>query len=288
MLGFLSHVPKDPFASWFFGTLGLLLGSLALVSILRLKVDSATSQLDAEMRARMDESQARHDAEVEFHAILQERERLAADLHDTLEQSLTGVALQLEASGRAPNPERAQHNLKLAEQMIARCREDVRRSVWNLRAQALEGQHLRAALRQIAESLLDATDVSIVVGGSGAEETLPDIIGGNLLMLAKEAVTNALKHGAPTRIDITVDYLPDSITVTLRDDGSGFIPGEVGGPQQGHFGLTGMKERAAKLGGRINIVSRPGLGTEISITTPSHLLGYDAEAATETFHSLPS
>lgn len=249
-------------------TIGALAIALGAVVLLRRVVTTRTQQLTAAIVARQQQERAIRDAEVEFAAALRERERLAADLHDTVEQSLTGVALQLDATQRAPDRERAARNLGLAAQMLARSREDVRRSVWNLRAQALEGQLLRAALREIGSALLDGTGLTLTVRGEGTEEPLPDVIAGNLLMLAKEGITNALKHSGATELDIAVDYTPESVTLTLRDNGRGFSPANAPGPHQGHFGLTGMKERAARLNGRMVITSQPGGGAMIQISAP--------------------
>lgn len=249
-------------------TAGALLLAVGAVLLLRRVVAARTRQLTSAIVARQEQERVAHDAEVAFAAALRERERLAADLHDTIEQSLTGVALQLDAAQRAPEGERAARNLGLAAQMLTRSREDVRRSVWNLRAQALDGRLLRAAVCEIGGSLLDGTGLVLSVGGKGGEEPLPDFIAGNLLMLAKEGVTNALKHSAGTRLDIEVDYGSDFVALTLRDNGRGFTPAHVPGPHQGHFGLAGMRERVARLGGTMEIRSELGGGAMIRIVVP--------------------
>jgi signal transduction histidine kinase len=248
----------------------LLVSALGLVVLLRRRIAQRTAELAAEMRTRQEKERALLDAEVEFRATHQERERLAADLHDTIEQSLTGIAMQLDASKRAPTPEHAGRNLALASQMLARSREDVRRSVWNLRARALDDQFLREAVRHIVAATLDGTAIELNVGGSGEEEVIPDFIAGNLLMVAKESITNALKHAAPTRVDINVDYTPATVTLTVSDNGCGFTPIKAQGPHEGHFGLTGMRERAERLSGRIELSSVLGKGTCITLTVPLH------------------
>lgn len=248
-------------------TLVLLFVSIGAVILFRRLALTRSQELAAEVLARETHERARRENELEFQATLRERERLAADLHDTVEQSLTGVALQLDATRRAPDPTTAGRNLGLATQMLSRSREDVRRSVWNLRAQALEGQLLRDALRQIAGSLLEGAGLTISVGGCGREVALPDVTAGNLLMLAKEATTNVLKHAGATRLEIRVDYGADAVTLTIEDNGHGFDVTHALGPHAGHFGLTGMKERAARLHGEFTIASKPGSGTVITIRT---------------------
>ena len=242
------------------GTAAVLALSLVWVWLLRRRVAIRGAQLAGELRAR-------RDAEVEFNTTLHERERLAADLHDTLEQSLTGVAFQLETLNRLP-PERTGRHLELATQMLARSREDVRRSVWNLRAQALDGRLLREALRHVVEPITEGTGIRVEFGGTGEEEALPDLIAGNLLLLAKEAVANALKHAHPKHLKLTVDYEPATATLTVQDDGIGFTPATAAGPHDGHFGLQGMRERARRLGADLEIASAPGEGTRVVIRVP--------------------
>lgn len=255
----------------------LLLITTGLIVWLRHQVAQRTAELAREMRIRQEQERARHDAEVEFHATLRERERLAADLHDSLAQTLTGVAMQLDATRRAPEPALAQRNLALASRMLSRSRDDIRRSVWNLRANELDGRLLREAIHHIAGTILDGTEIALRVGGSGDEYRLPDLIAGNLVMLAKEALTNALKHANPSQIDIAVDYDDSNVTFTFHDNGLGFDPASAPGPHQGHFGLTGMRERCSRIGGRFHLRSSPGTGTMIKIqvtkSTAGSLLG---------------
>lgn len=245
-----------------------LLAALGAVVLFRRLARQRSRELAAEVLAREEQERARREAELEFRATLRERERLAADLHDTIEQSLTGVALQLDATRRAPEHGLAERNLGLAAQMLARSREDVRRSVWNLRAQALDGQRLRGALRQIGGALLDGTPLRMEVAGAGEEVSLSDFVAGNLLMLAKEAITNALKHAAATDLVLNVDYSPERVVLTIADNGVGFEVAAALGPHAGHFGLTGMRERAARLQGKFAIESGPGLGTRVTVSVP--------------------
>ncbi len=249
-------------------TMALLFVSIGAVFLFQRLALRRSKQLAAEVLTREASERTMRENALEFQATWRERERLAADLHDTVEQSLTGVALQLDATRRAPDEKTAARNLGLATQMLSRSREDVRRSVWNLRAQALEGQLLRDALRQFAGSILEGAGLTFTVGGQGVEVPLPDVVAGNLLMLAKEATTNVLKHAGATRLEIRVDYTEDRVTLTIEDNGRGFDVAHALGPYAGHFGLTGMKERAARLQGEFAIESKPGSGTVVTISTP--------------------
>jgi signal transduction histidine kinase len=226
------------------------------------------------------ETAARQSAVVEFEATLRERKRLAADLHDTLEQALTGLALQLEAAEifRTSEPERGTHHLKLARQFLSRSREDVRRSVWNLRAQGLEGRTLAEALRESAASQSDSQTVRMAVEVEGAPIPLPDFIAGNLLLLAQEAMTNALKHASANSISARVRFNGDGVAVAIEDDGCGFDPVQAPGQKDGHFGLQGMRERVKRLGDTLEIESRVGTGTRVVAHVPSRAFNIPVDA----------
>lgn len=214
-------------------------------------------------RELAEEIEARQSAEVEFEATLRERKRLAADLHDTLEQSLTGLARQLEAADelRQDHPERSGSHLGLARQLLDRSQEDVRRSVWNLHSTSLELRSLSEALHELVEYRSTDQPVSLLVEVQGAERPLPDFISGNLLLLAQEGITNTFKHAAATTITLRLNFQPESLDLSIEDDGHGFLVSDAPGPQEGHFGLQGMRERVKRLGGRLTVYSTPGQGT---------------------------
>lgn len=243
---------------------GVLLSSLLWIVLLRRRVAHRSQQLAAEM-------QARHGAAVEFESTLRERTRLAADLHDTLEQSLTGLALQLEA-GEAlidSSLDRSRHHFGLGQQLLSRSREDLRRSIWNLRSIALDEGSLVEALERVAGHRARGAGVEIAVECEGMQRPVPDLIAGNLLLLAQEAITNALKHASARRIVLTLLFAETTLALRIRDDGVGFNPAEIAGPSAGHFGLQGMRERIKRLGGKIEITSAPGQGTVIEVIVPA-------------------
>ncbi len=242
-------------------TAGVLLIALAWVVLLRRRVDLRSAQLAEEMRARRDSA-------VEFESTLRERNRLAADLHDTTEQSLTGLAFQLEATealhDRAPG--RSLQHLELARQLLGRSREDLRRSIWNLRASALEKKSLSEALHEVAADRGLGLAVTITVESDGTPRPLPDFVAGNLLLLAQEGITNALKHARPAHIRLFLKFSERTVVLQIHDDGIGFDPAHVDGPLDGHFGLQGMRERIKRVSGRLDIDSVPGKGTVITAT----------------------
>jgi signal transduction histidine kinase len=94
---------------------------------------------------------------------------------------------------------------------------------------------------------------------------LPNFVAGNLLLVAQEAISNAIRHAAATAIDVDVAFAADGgLTLVVRDDGRGFVPGTEAGPAQGHFGLQGMRERIERLGGTFTVETAPGAGTTVT------------------------
>lgn len=241
----------------------ILLASLAWAKSLRREVIRRTAALASETRAR-------RDAEVEFDATLRERERMSVDLHDTVEQALTGLSYQLVVSEALyeSEPQRSMQHFELAKQLLAQSREEVRRSVWNLRAQALNGRHLADVLRDVAAGLSTRNPVLTRVSVIGEEDGLPDFIAGHLLLLAQESMTNAIKHGKPKKIDITLEFDETSVELRIQDDGGGFDPSHAPGLAEGHLGLQGMRERMKRLGGVVKVESSPGQGTTIRARVP--------------------
>jgi signal transduction histidine kinase len=221
-------------------------------------------------RQLADAMRERRDAAVEFESTLRERSRLAADLHDTLEQSLTGLALQLEASEalRAREADRSQQHMTLAKQVLDRSREDLRRSIWNLHTNPLEAANLTEALREIAANRSAGLGLRIVVQTQGATRPLPDFVAGNLLLLVQEGITNAIKHAQPTQIRLELEFAPKAVSIAIVDDGQGFDVDQAAGPKEGHFGLQGMRERIKRLGGHLRVESRRGHGTRVRAVVP--------------------
>jgi signal transduction histidine kinase len=212
---------------------------------------------------------------VRFAAISTERARLARELHDSLEQVLTGTALQLNAASETihADPAAASEHIALARSLMRQTRTEVRRSVWDLRAQSLETHDLGQALQKAAEHLT-GTGVELQVTTSGQALRLTDVLENHLLRIGQEAVTNAVKHGKAGRILLHLDFCEDKVTMTVDDDGRGFDLDAVLGAAQGHFGLEGMRERVKRIGGTLRLESSPGSGTKLTIETPlePHLL----------------
>ena len=253
-------------------TAGILAGSLGWVWLLRRRVSQTVASLAAEM-------QTRHEAAVEFNATIRERNRLAANLHDTLLQTMSAIGMQLqscELSGRESGKPAANH-LGLARRMVDHAVGELRESVWALRSFPLKGQTLPEAVRSLAAHLEEGCETRITVAMNGPETAVSDFVAGNLLLVIQEAAHNALQHAEPATIEVVLSFDPaaDAIDVTVRDDGKGFTPGTQLGPLQGHFGMQGMRERVERLGGTLRIESVPGRGTTIHARVRT--LPYDQE-----------
>ena len=208
---------------------------------------------------------------LERETVMEERTRIARELHDTLEQELAGIQMQLDAaSGNLGTaPEVAAETLDMARAMLRHSRNETRRSVWDLRSTALETGDLESAFQEVMSMLHGQNpDVKISITCRGERKRLPTQIENNMLRIAQEAVNNAVEHARPKHIKIALDYQPASVTLRVSDDGTGFAPGHERSAKDGHFGLAGMRERARKIKGRITIESKPDAGTLVALTVP--------------------
>jgi signal transduction histidine kinase len=248
------------------GLAAVLVGSLLWVGLLRRQVAATTERLASEMRCR-------RDAALEFDATLRERNRLAANLHDTLLQSLTGIDFQLGAcrAGGQNKSEQASTHLDVAQKMVAHAAEELRGSVWALRTMPVAGRSFRESLETIATQTGHGHPEQIAVRVAGIANDVPQFVAGNLLLVAQEALHNSVRHAGAQQIEViaTGDAAAGSIELTVRDDGRGFALGSQLGPDQGHFGLSGMRERVERLGGTLSIDSQPGSGTTVRAVVPT-------------------
>ena len=204
----------------------------------------------------------------QYQAILTERNRLARELHDTLEQGLAGITLQLEAVAGSleASPTTARRSLDVARQMLRYSLEEARRSVMDLRSQALESRDLAGALEDLARQMTQDTPVRAEVRVLGAPGSLDGSQEHHLLRIGLEALTNALKHAGAKKVDIELRFGPEATELLVRDDGRGFGAGSEG--PSGQFGLLGIRERVDKLGAVLRVDSLPGEGTRLLVTVP--------------------
>jgi signal transduction histidine kinase len=203
---------------------------------------------------------------VQREAMLEERSRIAREFHDTLEQELAGIALQLDtvAIHLKTSPALAMKQLEMARNLGRHTLAEARRSVWDLRSHLLENNNLPAALAEVTRSLGQAGG-QIQVQTSGTPRKLPARVENNLLRIVQEALGNALKYAQAKTILVKLDYLPDKIRLAIQDDGIGFDISQAPGTSTGHFGLLGMRERAERVSASFSLRSSPGAGTEVMV-----------------------
>ena len=184
--------------------------------------------------------------------VADERRRLAAEIHDTIAQGLTGIITQLQAADDSEHVRRA---TGLARESLR----EARRSVQDLAPTPLDHDSLPEALKKISE---DRAQLTV----TGTVEPLHDELEAALLRIAQEALANATRHAHADRIGVTLTYMDDEVALDVRDDGRGFTRRNGGPP--GGFGLTAMRERAERVAGTLEIESEPGGGTAVSARVP--------------------
>jgi signal transduction histidine kinase len=225
---------------------------------------------------------------------LDERQRMAAELHDTLSQGLIGIITQLQAADEAvagsADHDRHLHNAaRMARDSLA----EARRSVLALGPQPLEGRSLPEALGAVAESWTVLHQVPAQVVTTGDPVPLHPEVEGTLLRTAQEALANVAKHADASRVGLTLSYMGDVVSLDVRDDGIGFVMDDggrrdlgrrdrtpVNGSATAHdgggFGLVGMRQRIARVAGTLVVESEPGRGTAVSASVPAiPLVGRD-------------
>ena len=213
---------------------------------------------------------ARKECELQFKGVLAERTRLAQELHDTVEQTLTGIALQLDTAAKLyeRNPESALHHLELARNLMAMSQVEVRRSVYDLRCRALAQFDLAGALADSARQMTGGTSVQVELETKGPARLLPEVVEENLLRIGQEALTNVIKHSRANLARIELEFGAEQVVLQIKDDGIGFTPEGAVGPNEGHFGILGMSERAKRLEGQLKVWSAPGKGTTVRVEIP--------------------
>jgi signal transduction histidine kinase len=206
--------------------------------------------------------------QVERSAIKDERQRIARELHDTLEQDLTGLSMQLENAldeiGTVNKP--ANRSLTLVHKMLQHCRLEAHSSVSDLRNSKLLMRPLAEAMKESLEEKARETGVSLDFSLEGEPRILRSTTQNHLLRIARESLNNAHRHGKASRVHCLLAYAKEGITLEVEDNGSGFDTSLA--PPVGHFGLTGMRERANKIHAQFSLTSTPGQGTKVHVYMP--------------------
>jgi len=252
--------------SWW--TTQRLLFALALATaiILVALVWNALLQRLAEQRGRQ-LAQAKIDQE-QSELKKTERTRLSAELHDSLSQSLTGIVLQLDASqhARPSDAAAADRHLDAAQRMLQGCRTELRRCIWDLRSSALDDPDFEQAIRTSLHPIV--CKAHLTVRSHVPRELLSDNMAHAVLRILRELAANALRHGKASTVRIAGDISTGPLKFSVTDDGCGFPVENPPGPEDGHFGLMGIRERLREMGGSITIESVKPHGTKATFIIP--------------------
>jgi signal transduction histidine kinase len=200
-------------------------------------------------------------------ALLDERNRIARDIHDSLAQNFTGILMQLQAANRfsGKNPEIAQSCVDRAETLARKGLKEARRSVMSLVQDEEHYQDIGLALRSLVETATADTGTRAAVSISGDSRVLHPLIAVNLLRVCQEALGNAQRYAHAELITVDLVFAPRFVKLEIRDNGIGFVLADVA---RAGFGLEGMRERAERINGRLTIESVPGEGTRIVLEAP--------------------
>jgi len=254
------------------------------------------SAANRRLEATLAENESLHErllAQAREAGVLDERQRMAREIHDTLAQGLTGIITQLQAAEHADaEPAERHRHVEAAIRLARESLSEARRSVHALRPEPLETARLSEALADVAArwSALHGIDVQVTTTGTTRSLRPETEVG--LLRTAQEALANVAKHARATRVGVTLSYLDYEVALDVRDDGRGFDPDRLAelttdsahkdenDVPSGGFGLVAMRQRIEGLSGRLQVESEPGAGTAISACVPAEPTECAGAAAT--------
>ncbi|MDY5597158.1 MAG: histidine kinase [Kiritimatiellia bacterium] len=253
---------------WTPGRLFVLVSALIVILVFIL-IWNASLRLLAERRGRaLFRSQI---AEVESELRVNERTRLAVELHDSISQNLAAISYEIAAE-----------NLPTADKMLRSCRTELRRCIWDLRNDALDEPDFNNAIRQTLAPVIG--NASLGVDFNIVRARLNDTTAHAILSILRELAYNAVHHGRARNVHIVGEQTQMEVHFSLRDDGCGFDVQNCPGPSEGHFGLSGIRDRIGQLGGLIEIKSTTGAGTFVFVTIKT---SNQEVKSHETYHRSP-
>ncbi|MFZ0745576.1 MAG: histidine kinase [Terracidiphilus sp.] len=198
--------------------------------------------------------------------VLEERQRLAHEMHDTLAQSFAGIGFQLQAirNGIPEQNSAVLQQLDLASNLVRHSHQEARRSIATLRPDSLESEDLLSALEICARRMVEGGSVQVVSQTEGDQRSIPLRIKDALYRIGQEAIANSVRHAKPTILSIRLKFGDNLALLQVEDNGTGYIPdnGLLG------FGVRGMRRRAQSISAQFHIQTAPGEGTRVQITAP--------------------
>lgn len=251
----------------------LIAGTLTMTGSAEAEHRRELAEANERLREMLEENAGLHAqlvAQAREAGVLDERQRLAGEIHDTIAQGLTGIVRQLEVVERFDDDaDKRRHHLGLARELARESLAEARRSVRALRPKPLDAAQLPEALAELAASWSRTAGIPARVEVSGQAVALPPDIEVVLFRAAQEALANAGKYSGAGRVGVTLSYAGDVVVLDVVDDGAGFDPGAVGESADGTgYGLTAMRSRLRQIGGTLTVESEPGDGTAISAAVP--------------------
>jgi signal transduction histidine kinase len=208
----------------------------------------------------------------QFVLVLAERSRIARELHDTLIQGFSGITMQMQAFANRLQLPADRQALSEIIRDAGICLQETRRSVAGLRAGTGPKAGLADAIADAARQLTQERDIKLKLRLDDGHQHLPADVKYNLLCIAQEAITNSIKHAGASTIEVTLTCSPQALHLFVFDDGRGIsqsVPTANRNGDGGHYGLVGMRERAAQIGAEFDISGAPGQGTTVSVHVPA-------------------
>jgi signal transduction histidine kinase len=248
--------------SWWFPLACVLTAALMILAFYRVWSFQVTRKLNLRFEER-----------------LAERTRVAQELHDTLLQGVLSASMQLHiALDQLPESSSARPALNRVLQLMGHVVEEGRNTLRGLRSSIENPQDLKNSFSRIPEELgmREGIDFRVVV--EGASMPLRSAIRDDVYSIGREALVNAFRHSEARRIDMQLDYAPDLLRILIRDDGRGIDTDVIQFGRDGHWGLSGMRERAGRIGARLKVMSRAGAGTEVELRVPGDI-AFESDAS---------
>lgn len=249
------HVEPAFWDTWWFRTTGFFALALAIGVVYRFRMNQITSQL-----------------QVRFEERLSERNRIAQELHDTLLQAFLSASMQVHvAYGRLGSESPAKAPLERAIDLIGRASREGRTVLRGLRSQAIDSLSFEQAFSRLAQELAAPEEMTYTVTVEGRPKILRQALRDEVYRIGRESVLNAFRHSGGAKIEVEIEYALTQLRLLIRDDGCGIDTQVLRTGRDGHWGLTGIRERAEHIGARLTILSSPQAGTEVVLLVPGHI-----------------